>query len=185
MLASPTASMTATPGAGRPLDAATILAAMRASRRPGGVPDEIETSQIAERVAEAVWTVDGEPWDTLTVGGACGPQQCTLEVQGARDGTEGTDAWAFSVDPVSGSVDVVEHTLAALPAPLVEDLDGLARDHETLDGLVRTSARWLGPEAPSRFVLSYREGDEEGSCSVDVTVDADGRRIVDVARAGC
>lgn len=185
MVTSPTASSAATPGAGRPLDAAAILAAMRASRRPGGVPDELETRQIAERVAEAVWTVDGQPWDTMTVGGACGPQQCSLEVQGSRDGAEGADAWAFNVDPVSGSVDVVEHTLAALPLELVEDLDRLAREQEALDGLVLASARWLGPEGPERFVLSYRGGNEEESCSVDVTVDADGRRIVDVARAGC
>lgn len=158
---------------------------MRASRRPGGVPDQLETEPIARRIAESVWTIDGDPWDTVTAGGSCGPQRCSLELMGTRDDIEGADAWTFSIDPAAGSVEVVEHTLAALPDELVESLDRLAREHEALDGLVLASARWFGPEGPEQFVLSYRGGDEEGSCSADVTVDAAARRIVDVVRGGC
>ncbi|HEX7197446.1 MAG TPA: hypothetical protein VF364_11515, partial [Candidatus Limnocylindria bacterium] len=50
------------PEAGRPFDAEAILAAMRDSRRPGGVPDEMQTDAIAAAVADAIWTIDGEPW---------------------------------------------------------------------------------------------------------------------------
>lgn len=184
--ASPSASALADlPTPGRPLDAAVVLAAMRASRRPGGVPGELQTEAIAARVAEAVWTIDGQAWDVATAGGTCGPQVCTLELQGARDGATGTDAWAFAVDPATGSVEVVQHTLAALPAELVTELDLLARGDGSLGELVLASTRWLGPEDPERFVLSYRGGDEEESCSADVSVDAAAGLIVDVARSGC
>ncbi|HEX2884697.1 MAG TPA: hypothetical protein VHQ42_09000, partial [Candidatus Limnocylindria bacterium] len=57
----PSASSTAAavlPGPGQPLDGDGVLAAMRASRRPGGVPDQLETEPIARRIAESVWTID-------------------------------------------------------------------------------------------------------------------------------
>ena len=51
----------ALPQPGPAFDAATLLDAMRTSRRPGGVPDQLETA-IAATLAETLWTYGGEPW---------------------------------------------------------------------------------------------------------------------------
>jgi len=34
-----------------------------------------------------------------------------------------------------------------------------------------TNVRWLPPPDETQFVISYRSGGEEGSCSADITVD--------------
>ncbi len=164
------------PEAGQPFDAEAILAAMRDSRRPGGVPDELQVEAIAGAVAEAIWTIDGEPWKTVSTGGSCGPQACTLEVAGADANAPGEDLWVFEVVPGSGAVEVVTAELRSMPAELVSRLDELTRTlypPVEADGLNLTNVRWLPPPDETRFVLSYRSGDEErSSCGADVTVDA-------------
>jgi hypothetical protein len=164
------------PEPGQPFDAAAILAAMRDSRRPGGVPDELETDAIASALAEAIWTLDGEPWRTLSAGGSCGPQTCTLEIAGADADVQAEDLWIFEVTPASGTVDLVSAELRSVPPEMVARLDELTRSlFPPIDGddLDLTSARWLPPPDETQFVLSYRSGDEErSSCGVDVTVDA-------------
>lgn len=164
------------PEPGQPFDEEAILAAMRDSRRPGGVPDELETDAIAAAVAEAIWTIDGEPWTTMATGGSCGPQACTLEVAGADAGSPGEDLWVFEVTPGSEAVEVVSADLRSLPAELVPRLDELTRSlipTVDVEGLNLTNVRWLPPPDETRFVLSYRSGDEEeSSCGADVTVDA-------------
>lgn len=165
----------ALPEPGRPYDAGALLAAMRDSRRPGGVPDVLETDAVASAMADAVWTLDGRPWVTVAAGGSCGPETCTLELSGAAAGTEADDLWVFDVDPGTGAVHVAGAELRSLPNGLAADLDGLVRslvDPATLEGLIVTSVRWLPPPADGRFVLSYRSGGEEGgSCGTDITVD--------------
>jgi len=162
------------PEPGRPFDADALLAAMRDSRRPGGVPDALETDAVASAVADAIWTLDGRPWATPVAGGSCGPETCTLELSGAATGTEADDLWVFDVDPGTGAVRVASAELRSLPAGLAADLDSLVRsliDPAALEGLMVTSARWLPPPADGQFVLSYRSGGEEGgSCGTDVTV---------------
>ncbi len=165
----------ALPEPGRPFDATAILAAMRDSRRPGGVPDELETDAVAAALAEAIWTIDGEPWTTMSTGGSCGPQTCTLEIAGAATGTHGEDLWVFEVVPDSGDVQVVSTDLRSLPDDLVGHLDELTRSlfHPgTIASLRLTNGRWLPPPDESRFVVSYRSGGEESSCGADITVDA-------------
>ncbi|MGH2417958.1 MAG: hypothetical protein ACRDFY_06465 [Candidatus Limnocylindria bacterium] len=181
-------SVIALPQPGRPFDAAAILAAMRDSRRPGGVPDEIETDAIAIALADAVWTFDGAPWTTTAAGGSCGPQTCTLELAGTRDGLAGDDLWVFSVSPATGRVEVVSAELRSLPADLPAVLDGLVRTLDvdgSLSSLIPTSVKWLPPPAGSAFVVSYRSGGEEGSCGADVTLDALGGAIVAEQVVGC
>ena len=54
-------------------------------------------------------------------------------------------------------------------------MDELARSllpAATLDGLLLTSARWLPPPDGGQFVLAYRGDGEEGSCGLDLTLDA-------------
>ncbi|MGH2402344.1 MAG: hypothetical protein ACRDE6_06500 [Candidatus Limnocylindria bacterium] len=164
------------PEAGKPFDAEAILAAMRDSRRPGGVPDELETEAIAAAVANAIWTIDGEPWSTMSTGGSCGPQTCTLEVAGADADAPGEDLWVFEATPGTGAVEVVSAELRSLPSELVSGLDELTRSlypPVNADGLSLTNVRWLPPPDETRFVLSYRSGnEEESSCGADVTVDA-------------
>ena len=163
------------PEAGRPFDADAILAAMRDSRRPGGVPDELETEAVAAAVADAIWTIDGESWSTMSIGGSCGPQTCTLEVAGAAV-ADGEDLWVFEATPATGAVEVVSAELRSLPPELVGRLDQLTRSlfpPVNVDGLALTNVRWLPPPDETQFVLSYRFGDEErSSCGADVTVDA-------------
>ena len=186
-------SATASTGAvarepGRPFDAAEILNAMRDSRRPGGVPEELQTDAIAAALAEQVWTFDGRPWTSVVAGGSCGAEACTLELSGAGAEAAGEDVWVFDIDPSDGSVSLASADLHAVPSTLAASLDELARatDEEgLLDGLLVTSVRWLPPPDDGRFVLAYRSGEEEGSCVRDVTVDA-ARATAEIgAGSGC
>jgi hypothetical protein len=165
-----------------------MLDAMRTSRRPGGVPDQLETNAIAAAVAGAIWTYGGEPWTTIATGGSCGTESCTLEVAGTRPGSLGEDLWIFEVVPGTGSVSVVSADLSALPTEISAPLDELARllfRPGRLDGLALASVRQLPPPSGGRFVLSYRSGGEEGSCGADVTLDAVLPEIVDDVLVGC
>ena len=173
---------------GRPYDAAAILAAMRESRRPGGVPQQLQTDAVAGAVAAEVWTIDGEPWTAMSIGGSCGPVRCTLELGGSRPRSADVDVWAFEVIPASGTVAVLDATLGAVPHEVVEAVDALARAREPriqADGLLLTTARWLGPDDEDGFVLSYRSGEEEGSCELELRVDAGSGEVETDREAGC
>lgn len=194
--ASASASQTATadglalPTPGQPWEAATLLDEMRGSRRPGGVPDQLETQGVAEAVSRTVWTVDGAAWDTTAVGGFCGPSSCTLELAGTHLGRAGEDLWILDVVP-SGEVSVSSAEVRSLPWELIDELDALARELDAaeeaeLDGMQLSTARWLPPpDEEGRFRLSYRSGGEEGSCAREVTLDAVGREIVESTATGC
>lgn len=176
------------PEQGRPFDAATLLAAMRESTRPGGVPDEIETDAIAAALADAIWTFDGRPWTTTAASGSCGPETCTLEVAGARRDMTGDDLWVFSVTPTTGSVEVFSAEVRSLPDEAAVVVDQLVRALDadgSLSGMIPTSLKWLPPPDDGTFVASYRSGGEEGSCGVDVTLDADEAVIVSEQSLGC
>jgi hypothetical protein len=177
------------PAPGQPFSADTLLAAMRDSRRPGGVSDEIATGAVAANLADAIWTIDGQPWTTISAGGSCGPQTCTLEFAGAAAGAVGEDLWVFEVTPDSGQVEVVSAELRSLPADLLARLDAATRASlasDELEGLALTNLRWLPPPDETQFVLSYRSGGEEGGpCGMDVTLDAAVPEIVSTAPVGC
>jgi len=186
--ATPTASTLATPAptptapsgivlppAAAPFDAVTILTAMRDSRRPGGVPDQLETEQVASAVAAAVVTFDGLPWTTIAASGSCGTDSCALELAGTRPDSHGDDVWSFDVRPADGTVAVTTAELRGVPNELLPAIDALARSllpEAALEGLLLTSARWLPPPDGGQFALSYRGGGEEGSCGLDLTLDA-------------
>lgn len=172
----------------RPFDGAAILAAMRDSRRPGGVPDVLETEPIASAIAASIWTIDGAAWDDLAAGGSCGPGSCTVEMVGVRDDADGEDLWTFSVDQASGSVVVVEALAGAVPHAVSSALDQRARSllpARQLEGLILAAARWTPPPDASAYELAYRTGDEEGSCEIDVRLSADGGRVEDVTSTAC
>ena len=158
---------------GHPFDAETILAAMRESRRPGGVPDEIETPAIAAEIAETVVTFDGKAWSTVSIGGSCGPSTCTVDIGGSRPDALGEDVWAFSVEPATEQVSVIDSQLGSVPADVVELADLAVRASSLgaqVAELVIGSVSWL-PPPDGRLVLAYRSGEEEGSCRRDVSVD--------------
>lgn len=185
---SPTGEGVALPEPGRPFDAATLLAAMRDSRRPGGVPDELETDAIATALADAIWTVDGRPWTLVSASGSCAPSTCTLELSGAPEGALSDDLWVFEVTPASGSVQPQGTDLRSIPTDLVGSLDRLARSSAAraiIDPLILTNARWLPPPDDGQFVLSYRSGGEEGSCGVDLTIDAIAADVVSGDSSEC
>jgi hypothetical protein len=172
------AEPTRTPGVavdpGQPYDAPAILAAMRSSRRPGGVPGQLQTDAVADAVASQIWTFDGRPWPQMSIGASCGPSSCTLDVGGTPSGAVGEDLYVMHVTPSNGSVDVVEASLHGLTQELVDRLDRLARaawDGGELDGLVLASTGWQVPPDDSEFVLSYRSGGEEGAPAVDLVLD--------------
>ncbi|MGH2386303.1 MAG: hypothetical protein ACRDGB_14815, partial [Candidatus Limnocylindria bacterium] len=160
----------------RALDPATLLEAMRTSRRPGGVPDQLETDAIASALADAIWIYGDDPWTTMAIGGSCGPQTCTLEVAGTRSGNLGEDLWVFDVTPGTGAVQLVSADLRSLPPDLPTRLDELTRamlPPGTPGELNLTNVRWLPPPDETQFVLSYRSGEEElSSCGMDITLDA-------------
>ena len=161
---------------------------MGESRRPGGVPDQLETDAIAATLAQRIWTVDGEPWATIAIGASCGPVRCTLDVAGSRSGALADDLYAFEIIPASGEVTTLSTDLRSIPAEVAAALDRLARAAEPAierDGLALASARWLPPPDNDRFDLSYRSGDEEGSCELELSLDAT-TAAVDVRSArGC
>jgi hypothetical protein len=159
---------------GRPYEGDALLAAMRDSRRPGGVPDQLETDAVAAAVAAQLWTWDGEPWEILSVGGACGPDACSLDVAGSTDGTAGTDLYSFAVEPESGAVSLVGTDLHAHPTELEAEMDAAARaalDEAQLEGLALVGARWLPPPETDRYWLAYRSGGEEGAPMLEVLLD--------------
>lgn len=177
------------PAPGRPWEGAALLEAMGSSTRPGGVPPEVQTSAVADVLARTVWTVDGTPWETMGVGGFCGPSTCTLDLSGAHLGRAGEDLWTVEVDLATGEVTPVVTDVRSLPWDLVDDLDRLARsldDEGDLGPMALASARWLPPPAePGQFVLSYRSGGEEGSCAQEILIDADDGEIVERSASGC
>ena len=161
---------------------------MRTSTRPDSVPDVLETDALAGMLAEAMWTFDGEGWSTTAAGGSCGSTSCTLEIAGSRADYPGDDLWVFEIDPSAGDVNLVSAELRSLPDDLVADLDDLARsavDGDLLDGLELTTAKWLPPPQEGSFALSYRAGTEEGSCAVELTVDARAGTITDEETEDC
>ncbi len=173
---SPSATPSASSGvtAGRPYGADEVLAAMRDSRRPGGVPDILQTNAIATSVADQLWTWSGEPWATVTIGGACGDAACSLDVAGTPQDVERTDQYSFTILPDSGDVQLTDANLQGLPASLVSQLDAVARDQLTsgeLEGLALLAAAWLLPAQDDHYRLAYRSGGEEGAPGVDVIVD--------------
>lgn len=190
----PTASIPSASGSseanglpGQPFRATAILETMRDSRRPGGVPDELETDAIAAKLSDHIWTIDGEPWSTMSAGGSCGPRTCTLEISGAHPNSQGDDLWVFAVEPDSGGVEVVSTELRSLAPVRVDQLDEMTRSmFPGLESQDLTSARWLPPPDESQFVLSYRDsGEERSGCGADITVDAVARNVVSETTFDC
>ena len=178
----------ALPEAGRPYDAGDLIDAMRDSRRPGGVPAELQDAGIAAALAERLWTFGGEPWDAIAAGGACDGSACSLELSGGTEAGGGEDVWTFTIDLTSAHVEVVSADLHAVPDEIAATLDRWARaldEDGLLDGLLTTAVRWLPPPAEDRFRLAYRSGNEEESCSVDLELDAGAGRIVEMIPSGC
>ncbi len=161
------------PGAGLPYTADDVLQAMAASRRPGGVPEQLQREALAAAIAGELWTFEGNPWAAISVGGSCGPVHCTLEVGGATDGSPGEDLYIFDVVPDAGEVKVLAAELRGMPAGYAEELDAFARANwpdAPLPGPM-ASARWLPPPNEGIYVLSYRSGGEENSPAVDAVID--------------
>jgi hypothetical protein len=167
---------------GRPYDADSLLAAMRASTRPGGVPDQLETDAVAEAVSGQIWTWDGQPWQVLSAGGACGPTACTLDVAGSADGAAGADLYSFGVEPEGDQVTLLASDLHAYPTSLDARLDQAARAAagEELGDLAYVGARWLPPPDDGRYWLAYRSGGEEGAPGVDVLLDLDSGAVLEL-----
>jgi hypothetical protein len=165
---------------GRPYDAAALLTGMRESRRPGGVPDQLETDAIALAVSRMVWTWDGSPWDLLSIGGACGLTSCTLDVAGSRAGAHGSDLYSFEV-AADGTVTLIGSDLHAYDASLDDRLDSVARAAagDLTAGLTYVGASWLPPPDIGLYRLAYRSGGEEGAPGRDLVLDLASGQIVD------
>jgi hypothetical protein len=172
---------------GTPYTAADLLAAMRDSRRPGGVPEELMSEAIAGAIAEQAWTWDGVPWESISVGAACGPDACSLDLAGTPAGGAGTDLYSFTVDPGSGTVELLSTDLHGYPPALEEELDAAARaalDADELAGLALVGARWLAPPDTDRYWLAYRSGGEEGSPGIDVLLDLASGEVLETVEPG-
>lgn len=173
---------------GRPFDVPDLLEAMGSSPRPGGVPDQLKTGAIAAALAERIWTFSGAPWPQVVAGGSCGPERCTLEVGGTPSGALGEDLYVFSVVPASEAVELERAELRGLPESLLSELEALARGampEDALAGLRLVSARWLRPPNDGKFVLSFRSGEEEFSCGVDLTLDARRAAVTEQQTVNC
>jgi hypothetical protein len=156
---------------------------MRESRRPGGVPNQLETDAIATAVSRLIWTWDGQPWTTLSIGGACGPADCSLDVAGSREGAAGSDLYSFAVAN-DGSVSLVTADLHAYDTTLDSELDRLARAvaGDQLAGLAYVGASWLPPPDTGRYWLAYRSGGEEGAPGIDLLLDLASGQVIESRR---
>lgn len=173
---------------GQPYTAQDVLAAMSDSVRPEGVPPELQTDEVAAAVADAIWTIDGEPWSAMAAGGSCADDVCTLEIAGAPPDGAGEDVWVLRVTPSTGAVEVTDADLHGVPAAWVDELDQMTRGahgSEPLADLLLTAVRWQPPPAVDMYELAYRSGDEEQSCAADVVLDAAGGIIADLTVTGC
>lgn len=185
----PTASPPGAPRAhpGRPYDAAAILEAMRSSRRPGGVPDQVETDAVARAIADATWTWDGSAWSSISIGGSCGPATCTIEVGGSAPDAAAADLYTFRVTLADEAVTLRATDLHAYPSGLEASLDRAARaavPHRRLRGLALVAARWLPPPDTDSYWLAYRTGGEEGSPGLDVLLDLASGEVLRIEDAG-
>ena len=164
----------------RPYAGAAVLQAMRDSRRPGGVPAELQTDEIAAAVANELWTWNGDPWPVLVIGGSCGPSSCSLEVAGTPSNAAGADLYLLSVDPATAAVTVESSDLHGYPAQLNAQLQAIAKDvaPDAIEGLRFASAQWLPTDA-GQYLVAYRSGGEEGSPGVDLLIDAASRTLLD------
>ena len=161
---------------------------MRESRRPGGVPDQLETDAIAAALADRLWTIDGEPWETMSIGASCGPVRCTLDVSGSHAEALGDDLYAFEIIPAGDEVAPISTDLRSIPPDVGAVLDRMARDAEariSRDGLVLASVRWNPPPAHEGFQLSYRSGNEEGSCELELALDVGTEATETLSADGC
>lgn len=178
---SPNAPIVA-PVPGRPYDGDALLAAMRASRRPGGVPDELEMPAVAADLAAGLWTWNGNPYPVLVVGGACGPQRCTVEVSGTPVAAAGADLYVYRVDRATQRVTLEGTDLRGYPTALDPVIDRIVRDAldpALLDGLALAGAAWQLPPATGQLWAAYRSGGEEGSSGVDVLIDLAGAAVLE------
>lgn len=187
--ASPAPSGTAgLPDPGRAYSSDALLEAMRTSRRPGGVPAELETDTVAAGLADLLWSVDGQRPSQVAVSGSCSGASCTIELVAVRDDADGEDVWRFAIEPSSGGVTLVNAELRAVPSDLVRTLDRIARREGGTalpEALVLASVGWRPPPESGVYDLAYRSGDEEGSCAVDVELDAAAGRIVELTSSDC
>ncbi|HET7582840.1 MAG TPA: hypothetical protein VFL75_08830 [Candidatus Limnocylindria bacterium] len=167
----------------RPYDGAAVLQAMRDSRRPGGVPTELQTAEIAAAVANELWTWDGAPWPDLVIGGSCGGSSCSLEVAGTPPDAAGADLYVLSIEPTSATVSVESTDLHGYPRQLDGQLKAIATEvaPDAIRGLRFASAQWM-PTAAGQYLLAYRSGGEEGSPGVDLLIDASSRTLLDQHR---
>jgi len=173
---------------GRPFDADAIRAILDASRRPDPVPAEAYAPAVLAALAEAIWTIDGRPWQTADAGGTCGERTCHLELAGTREGSLADDLWVVEIDRATMAVEVVSTVLGAVPAELGRELDGLARDivpGSTLGDAVLTGVRWLAPPDAGQFVLGYRTAGGSNGCGIDVTLDAATADLIDLSARDC
>ena len=158
---------------------------MRNSPRPDGVPESLQTQAVASAIAATAWTIDGAPWATIVIGASCGTV-CSVDLSGTRSGVDGEDVWLLTVNPATSEVHVDSTDLQALPADLVTWLDDAGRSLADLDdGLKLSAAAWLPPPDQDRFRLSYRSGGEEGSCAVELLIDARAGSLLDRSASGC
>ncbi|MGZ8475374.1 MAG: hypothetical protein ACXWWQ_04000 [Candidatus Limnocylindria bacterium] len=161
---------------------------MRDSRRPGGVPDQLETDAIAAALADRLWTIDGEAWETMSIGASCGPVRCTLDVSGSRTAALGDDLYVFEVIPAGDELAPISTDLRSLAPEVGASLDRMAREVEARiarDGLILTSVRWNLPPEYESFQLSYRSGNEEGSCELELALDAASGAAETLSANGC
>jgi hypothetical protein len=155
---------------------------MAGSRRPGGVPDRIETTAVAAQLAAAIWTYDGRPYPSLVIGGSCGATSCTVEVSGQPLGAAGADLFNLSVAQPGGAVTLAATDLHGYPSGLDARIEAVARagvDADRLAGLVYRAASWQLPPRSGWFWAAFRSGGEEGSPGLDVLVDLPAHAVIE------
>ncbi len=155
------------------------------------VPPELRQLDIAQQLADLVWTYDGQPYASLALEGRCGSTLCDIELQGvpafAPEEDGHVDLYLFRVERSTGTVapirdDNVQLT-SGYPPELDIEIDRVVRagvNPEVMTGLELRNAVWMQPPNFGQFIVSYDSGNEEGSRAIQVVLDLETGEIISV-----
>ena len=173
---------------GRPYDGATLLALMRAQRQPA-LDASLVREDVANAMAQQVWTYDGMPYQATLFEAACEGPTCTVGLTGlpafATDPTF-ADTYRWVLDPGSAALqpEGAWPSLSGYPHELDAELAAEAQRLDTdgrLDGLQLSSARWVSDAGRRTFQLQFDDGLDPAS-GVSVLLNRTDQVLEPVAR---
>jgi hypothetical protein len=175
------------PAHGRPYTAEDIGSAIQ--RVENRLPDRLRADWLAPRLADAIWTFDGQRYRELAISGSCDDNapRCDLHLSGLPAfalNREEVDGYTFNIDLTSQQVELAGRpSLKGFPAAAIPMLDSQVRALDELDQLRDMTLRyvtWAIPPPSDAYVLSYATGTQEGDRRLFVLFDRGAGEVISV-----